>query len=302
VPDAHPFHCRLCGHVAEPQPWGGAECPACGSVSVTEIPTPEILAAYYAAYVDTYSGGGDSGGASMRRYAERYSALVRRFVPSGRPLKLLDVGTSNNPFPNVMAALGHHVTVLDYVRPHGLAGGVEFVAGHLGDAASFETLAGGFDVVTSWAVMEHVPDPHRSATQLASAVRPGGHLIVSSPEHGTALTRHSLGRSGWFFPPEHLHLISPRAMDSLFGAQGLEPLSWGRLELSLPRWIARYGIGAAEALAGAAVKALAPPRWHKARRTQRHRYKGVDLFAYRRSVTRCGPAHVALETTHNLIP
>jgi SAM-dependent methyltransferase len=276
------FHCRLCGHPAEPQPWGGAECPACGSVSVVAVPSPAELAAYYASYVDTYTGGGESGGANMRRYAERYAALVRRFVPTGRPLDLLDVGTSNNPFPNVMAALGHRVTVMDYVRPPELADEVAFIAGHLGDDASFAPLAGRFDAVTSWAVMEHVPDPHRSAAQLASAVRPGGHLVVSSPEHGTALTRHALGRSGWFFPPEHLHLISPVAMDRLFTAQGLLPLAWGRLELSLARWIARYGIGAAEALAGATVKAVAPARWNEARRTRRHRYKGIDWFAYRR--------------------
>jgi SAM-dependent methyltransferase len=259
-------------------------------VSVLEIPPPETLAAYYAAYVDTYSGGGDSGGANMRRYAQRYAALVQRFVPTARPLTLLDVGTSNNPFPNVMAALGHRVTVLDYVRPRDLSAEVEFVAGHLGDDTSFAPLAGRFDVVTSWAVMEHVPDPHRSAAQLASAVRPGGRLVVSSPEHGTVLTRHALGRSGWFFPPEHLHLISPPAMDTLFAAEGLVPLAWGRLELSWPRWIARYGIGAAEALAGAAVKALSPSRWHEARRSRRHRYKGIDWFAYRRPEPRSATA------------
>lgn len=277
------FRCRLCGHLAEPQSWGGAECPSCESVSVVTLPSPAELAIYYAAYVDRYTGGGRSGGANMRRYADRYAALVERFVEKRRALRILDVGTSNNPFPNLMSTRGHQVTVLDYVKPHGLANPIEFIAGHLGDAASFAQLAGRFDVVTCWAVMEHVPDPHRSAAQLAAATRPAGHVLISSPEHGTALTRHALGRSGWFFPPEHLHLISPVAMDRLFTAQGLIPLAWGRLELSWPRWTARYGIGAAEALAGLAVKALAPGRWCEARRTRRHRYQGIDWFAYRRS-------------------
>lgn len=276
------FCCRLCGHLAEPQPWGGAECPSCESVSVVALPSPAELAAYYAAYVDSYTGGGKSGGANMRRYADRYAALVERFVENRRALRILDVGTSNNPFPNLMSIRGHEVTVLDYAKPHGLADSVEFIAGHLGDPVSFAQLAGRYDVVTCWAVMEHVPDPHGSASQLASATRPGGHVLVSSPEHGTALTRHALGRSSWFFPPEHLHLVSPKAMDALFAAQGLMPIAWGRLELSWARWTARYGIGAVEALAGSAVKALAPARWHDARRTRRHRYKGIDWFAYRR--------------------
>lgn len=274
------FHCRLCGHAAVPQPWGGAECPACDSVSVIDLPTADALARYYAAYVDNYSGGGDSGGSNMLRYARYYARLVERYAPHAGPLEVLDVGTSNNPFPNVMIARGHRVTIVDYTRPKKLADAVRFIQGHLGDAATFAPLAGRFDVVTSWAVLEHVPYPAHAVAQLCDAAQPDGRVIVSSPEHGTLLTRYALGRSGWFFPPEHLHLISPRAMSALFAAQRRPLLGYGRVELSALRWLARYGIGAAEALAGAPVKFLAPARWNEARRNRVHYYKGIDWFAF----------------------
>lgn len=282
------FRCRLCDYAAEPQPWGGAECPACGSVSVLQLPTADELARFYAAYVDTYSGGGDSGGTNMLRYARYYARLVSRHAPRSGPLELLDVGTSNNPFPNVMVERGHRVTIVDYTRPKILAGAVTFIEGHLGDPATFAPLAGRFDVVTSWAVLEHFPDPTFAVAQLCAAARPEGRVIVSSPEHGTLLTQLALGRSGWFFPPEHLHLISPRAMSLLFAAQQRPLLGWGRVELSPARWLARYGIGLAEALAGAPVKLLAPAAWRDARRSRKHRYKGIDWFAFGAQAT-AGP-------------
>ena len=40
--------------------------------------------------------------------------------------------------------------------------------------------AGGFDVVTSMEMLEHVPDPARMTATLARLVRPGGHVFVST--------------------------------------------------------------------------------------------------------------------------
>jgi hypothetical protein len=249
---------------------------------VNEIPTPEVLAAYYAAYVDKYEGGGNSGGANMLRYAKVYQCLAQQHAPfTGKLRRTLDVGASNNPFPSLMCDTSD-VTMVDYVRPTQLDERVHFLPGHLGCPALFAGMAATFDLVTCWAVLEHVPDPQTAVHNLCIACSPDGTVIVSSPEIGTFLTAHSLGHSGWFFPPEHLHLISPTAMGLLFANEGFKLKAWGRLELSPLRYLARYGIGVAEMLAGGAIRLVSPKRWTEARLRRKHKFKGITWFAFNR--------------------
>ncbi len=95
------------------------------------------------------------------------------------------------------------------------------------------------------------PTPAPSAATSSGgggAIDPSGvflMLLVSTPEIGTALTRYSLGRSPWFYPPEHLCLISPAAVRQLFEPLGCVLQTVSRLELNPLRYAARYGIGMA---------------------------------------------------------
>ncbi len=47
--------------------------------------------------------------------------------------------------------------------------------------------AGSFDLVTSFQVLEHVPDPHPFLRELARVVRPGGTVILATPNAATRL-------------------------------------------------------------------------------------------------------------------
>jgi SAM-dependent methyltransferase len=275
------MNCHICESPVSPQAWGGAECEVCGSVSVAEIPTPEVLSAYYERYAQVYTGGGQSGGANMLRYAQRYLKLVRAHH-SGAPALLLDVGSSNNPFPGLAAAAGWKTTMVDFTQPKKPEAAVEFVQGHLGQDELFQGFAGQFDVVTCWAVLEHVPDPVAAVTNLAIACKPGGVVLLSTPEIGTWLTSSAIGRSMWFFLPEHLHLISPQGMRGLFKQAGLEQRAGGRLELNAWRYAARYGLGLAEALPGAAAKLVAGGWWRRQRAQRGQRFKGISWQAFGR--------------------
>ena len=267
--------CRLCGTPISQCAWGGGECESCGSVSVASLPTEDELAAYYRTYHESYSGGGRSGGRNLRRYAERYLRLVRRHAGPG---PLLDVGSSRSPFPDLAAASGFSVSVMDYARPPDLTPAVSFRAGSLNAESCLEGQRAAYDVVTAWAVLEHVRDPRYAVRLLAGLCRPGGRIFLSTPEIGTCLTNHALGHSRWFLPPEHLHLISPRAIQSLFADQGCKLLAWGRLELSLLRFAARYGIGVLEAIVGWPFRAFCPMRWRKAREERTQRFQGIAWF------------------------
>lgn len=244
------------------------------------LPSMEELAQFYARYNEAYTGGGASEGRNLQRYAQRYLQVVRGYCKAGT---LIDVGSSNNPFPNVAAAHGFHTTMLDFEEPRNLAPAIHYVQGSLNTELPALLTSKQFDVVTCWAVIEHVPDTHAAASRLASLVKTGGYLIMSTPEAGTALTRHAAGRSPWFYPPEHLTLISPQAFESVFEPLGLDAVKWGRLELSWLRFMARYGVGVAETCAGAVLKMLAPTVWRRLRRERKQRFQGVTYFIFRKT-------------------
>lgn len=273
--DQREFCCRVCGQPLAAQAWGGGECSACGSVSATLLPSEAEIEAHYRADNPVYIGGS----CNLERYARQYLRLCRKHATNGR---LLDVGSATSPFPNFAVAAGFSVSVMDYIRPEGLVSEVSFHRGTLNVEDTVRPLFGSYDVVTAWAVIEHVPDPATAAKIIASCCRKGGVILLSTPEIGTWLTNHSLGASNWFDPPGHLHLISPRGILRLFGEQRCQLLEWGRLELNAARFVIRYGIGFCETLLGLPIKTCANRTWHRLRDNRRQLFRGITYYAFRR--------------------
>lgn len=245
------------------------------------LPSNNEIACFYATYNDGYTGGGASGGKNLERYGRRYLALVQEHAAkSGR---LIDVGSSNNPFPNLAATSGFETTVMDFVWPRALSREVRLAANNINEPESVEVGRNSFDVVTCWAVLEHLPDPQLSASVLAGLCRPGGTLLLSTPEIGTALTRYSIGRSPWFYPPEHLCLLSPAAVTKMFEPLGCVMQTMGRLELNPLRYAARYGVGLAKAALGLPLKVLGPRLWRRLRDSRLHAFQGISFLVLKKA-------------------
>lgn len=78
----------------------------------------------------------------------------------------------------------------------------------------------GFDVVTLFQVLEHVPSPEAFFAEAARCVADGGHLIVSTPDmdgHIGHETNHILN-----YPPHHLSWWSAKSISSMMQASGFE--------------------------------------------------------------------------------
>jgi 2-polyprenyl-3-methyl-5-hydroxy-6-metoxy-1,4-benzoquinol methylase len=104
--------------------------------------------------------------------------------------RVLDLGCGNGALCNSISRLGYDVIGMDNDR-----GAIElaksayptlrFIQGKVEDEPSSELTDGHqFDVVVSTEVVEHLFSPHQLPLFAAKVLRPGGHLILSTPYHG----------------------------------------------------------------------------------------------------------------------
>jgi 2-polyprenyl-3-methyl-5-hydroxy-6-metoxy-1,4-benzoquinol methylase len=79
-----------------------------------------------------------------------------------------------------------------------------------------------FDAVTMSHLVEHVHDPLQLLRECRRVLRPGGRLVVVTPN--IASVGHRLFSAAWLplDPPRHLHLFSPRALFSLADRAGFQ--------------------------------------------------------------------------------
>jgi 2-polyprenyl-3-methyl-5-hydroxy-6-metoxy-1,4-benzoquinol methylase len=151
-------------------------------------------------------------------YARRLRALVE-FVP---PPKILDVGCFTGAFPVILRDAGADVYGLELqeeaarIANRRLPGRV-FQARVEGT----EFPQGPYDAITLLAVIEHVTDPRALLDPCVRLLKPGGVLMLQTPDTGSVVCR-ALGKY-WppYAPVEHLNLFSARSLKMLLTSLGL---------------------------------------------------------------------------------
>jgi SAM-dependent methyltransferase len=120
------------------------------------------------------------------------NALIRDLAARTRGARVLDLGCGPTPVSSIAFARSGNVAVACDVA-HSVAGLARDEARDAGsvhaivaDAEQLPFAGGAFDVVTCDDTIEHVLDPARALSEIARVVRPGGHLLLISPNHGGA--------------------------------------------------------------------------------------------------------------------
>lgn len=155
---------------------------------------------------------------------ERYKIdIVQRYAPAGR---LLEIGPSFGSFAYLATRAGYDVEVIEMdercCRFIGTSLGIRV---HQGErCAGF--LAGSipFDVIALWHVIEHIPDPWGELEVIARSLRPGGILVLASPNPGAFQFR--ILRRVWTHvdAPRHLALIPKDLLIRKLEPLGLRPV------------------------------------------------------------------------------
>lgn len=114
---------------------------------------------------------------------ELYRSLVARYGAG----TVLDVGCAQGTLALLLAEAGHQVTAVDirpqfleYARSRYEKGDIRFVAANIFETGDIGT----FDLVFANQIIEHLVYPVRFLSELARFARPGGVLVISTPNHG----------------------------------------------------------------------------------------------------------------------
>ena len=135
------------------------------------------------------------------------------WLDASRRGRLLDVGCGNGHFLSQMQNLGWEVVGVEPDRE-----AVRVARGHTGLAVHQGTLEevvfpdNSFDAVTMNHVIEHAAHPIRTLMACRRVLKPGGQLVVVTPN--TESVGHRLFQEAWVHldPPRHLHLFSLRTL------------------------------------------------------------------------------------------
>lgn len=136
-------------------------------------------------------------------YQSRLSRIVKLV---GRNSRHLDYGCGNGGFVTAALAQGLESVGADPFLPEYLLSPAERTTFYRLDGSSEGILAlGQFDVITLWAVIEHLPQLQLTMQNLGKMLKPGGSIFFNSPFGGSIISRLNGEQWNMAAIPEHLH-------------------------------------------------------------------------------------------------
>lgn len=148
-------------------------------------------------------------------------ARISEVMPRIEGGTLLDIGCGNGEYLLRLRSIGWNCKGVEFndkavsiCREHGLD------IFH-GDLKSANFASGSFDFVSAHHLLEHVPDPHELVGEIARILKPGGTLLIRTP-NSNALGRAWFGND-WYANdvPRHLFLYSGHDLERLASDHGL---------------------------------------------------------------------------------
>jgi 2-polyprenyl-3-methyl-5-hydroxy-6-metoxy-1,4-benzoquinol methylase len=183
--------------------WNAVRCRSCGLGYLNPRPTVDEIKRYYPSAYFRHRG----------LQTERYRRLAE-YVPGERG-KLLDVGTARGDFIAEMRERGWQVAGIESAQNAGNPHGLQIYRGQFPEQCDLPSNS--YDVVTAWAVFEHLHDPLEAFRVCARLLRPDGHLIVQVPNLRSIWARWALQED----VPRHLYFFNPKTLRKFADRAGL---------------------------------------------------------------------------------
>jgi SAM-dependent methyltransferase len=232
-------HCLICGASAKAPVCQKfnldiIRCKRCGFVYANpRLTKDDLWTRYSSAYFwDEYlpSYGVHDGQFDLRDFDIRYHAMLEmvaaRVPPPGN---LLEIGAGAGFFLKAAERAGWKVSGTEI-----LEAGIDFARSRLGLEITHEAAEQlgapdrSADVVAMFEVIEHLLDPRVVLRRVRSVLRPGGLVVLSTPNFNS-LSRRALG-SGWavLSPAEHVYYFTKGSLRQLLTQAGFSDVEFIR--------------------------------------------------------------------------
>jgi SAM-dependent methyltransferase len=191
-------------------------CRECGLVRMNPRPVEAEIHRYYH---DDFYRSDESPQQALQNMHARLRAMARHVTryPRGR---LLDVGCFRGEFmEHLRTQHGWDVAGVEFSQRPPNAYGLDIFYGDIADAP-FED--GSFDVITVWAVLEHVYHPPHTLRHVQRLLKPGGTASVLVPNFHSLparLMRHD-------DIPRHITMFTRATLGRMLDGTGLRPTEW----------------------------------------------------------------------------
>jgi SAM-dependent methyltransferase len=240
--------------------WNVKKCPdsACGFLWLDPMPLAEDLGLAYRAYYTHEDHNSSSNSLARRIYsriqigylrtkyhysptpapADQILALLAYLNPlrrasfdfsvfflEAKPLGcLLDLGCGDGSMLSTLKEFGWQAEGVDFDPAARELASRKGLTVHLGTLADQNFPDESFDAITASHFVEHIPDPLATFKECRRILKPGGQLILITPN--AASWGHRLYRADWrgLEPPRHLGIFTPASLTTLIRRAGLNSL------------------------------------------------------------------------------
>ncbi len=222
---APPHACPICGHqdskgLAIVYGYPVFECVGCGVGFVWPQPEIELLAEYYRrSYWDSYLGERTPlyDRKDIREHILRPQLKLANRLVAGKPkARILDVGAGDGSMLRLLRDGGFNNTAgiefsIDVAEHAKRVNGVDVVA--VPEFSDFDE--GGWDLITLWAVIEHLRSPVEYVAHARRLLKPGGWFLLMTGDNSSIFARIQRRFDMWMYPPEHLFFFDRRSLKTL---------------------------------------------------------------------------------------
>ncbi len=234
--------CPLCGEAGVPafEKLGYAhhDCTGCHTLFVHPVPPPEILSSYYQDVANEQKSR-VCWEQSHRHAHAGWRRMLGRMARLAGTGPLLDVGCGAGQFLAFARDLGWDELEGIELSP-GAAEAARQVTGapiHQKDLLTASLGRGRLAAVTMWDVLEHLSDPRFALRRVYDLLRPGGVVVVATPNRWGVTLRTLGSRTLVVTPPEHLFLATRRGLLAAMVAEKLEIQGVQTVDIYLKEWV-----------------------------------------------------------------
>jgi len=210
-------HCRVCGsakarfafHRQGRRYW---KCDECHSV------TADMTAEQYLALAPSYDLGSWIESADLRSarrtlgVEEKIAVLRRHAPPNCEKIRMLDIGCGAGGYLLAAKELGWEAIGVDPSEPHSRIGRSLGLDIRVAPFNSADCQDAGFDLVMLSHVIEHIYDQRAFVSDVLRVLRPGGVLLMITPNAASLASRISGRFWPMFKPVDHVSMITPSAL------------------------------------------------------------------------------------------